>query len=330
MVPQNAWGQPGQIPASEEKPFVEDTGDESHTRTAARTLAAQGTEAFENRDYLAALDLFQRAGALVEAPTILLMEARTLVELRRWVEAADKYSTVKVMQSPDSNNAAFEMAVQAASDEYEALKARIPLLTVRVVGARAHEPFSVWIDGRQIPAPLVGVDNPLDPGNHKIEVHHASDPPIHREVTLVEGAREELVVTLQAEPPPQPAQPLPTTVSQPVSPSESPRADTSGQTTLGWVALGTGAGATAIGIGTGFYALSKKSDLDKVCDPGCPSGSEDDIDSFRRYRTISYATFGLGLAGLAWGGYVLWTSKPDDPSIAVRAAPNGAWVEGRF
>ena len=94
--------------------------------------------------------------------------------------------------------------------------------------------------------------------------------------------------------------------------------------------LGTGAAATAIGIGTGLYALNKKSSLDDACNPGCPPDKEDDIDSFRRYRTISYATFGLGVAGLAWGGYVLWTSSPDEPAIAVRAAPTGAWVEGTF
>lgn len=314
----------------EEKPFVEDNGDDSHTRTAARTLAAQGTEAFENRDYVAALDLFQRAGALVQAPTILLMEARTLVELRRWVEAADKYSTVKMMQSTDDNNAAFQMAAQAASDEYEALEARIPLLTVRVVGTTSSEPFSLWIDGRQIPAALVGVDNPLDPGNHKIEVRRPNDAPIQRQVMLVEGAREELVVPLQTEaPPPPPAAPAPS-VAEAVSPTESPRADASGQSTLGWVALGTGAAATAIGIGTGLYALNKKSSLDDVCNPGCPADKEDDIDSFRRYRTVSYAAFGLGVAGLAWGGYVLWTSSTERPSVTVRAMPTGASVEGSF
>ena len=299
--------------------------DASHMRTAARTLAAQGAEAFEKRDFLAALDLFQRAGKLVEAPTIVLMQARTLVELGRFVEAADRYSLALSLKSPDGDNQAFQAALQAAADEYEALKARLPLLKIRLQGAR---PAEVWMDGRQLPAPLVGVDNPVDPGKHRIEVRETGRAPIVREVALAEGAREELVIPLDEVPAPASAA-APTPAEPRAAPPPEPDA-ASRNDTLGWVALGSGAGATLVGIGTGLYALNKKSDLDAACNPGCPPGSEDDIDSFRQFRTVSYVAFGVGALGLAWGSYVLLSGEPNEPTVALRAGTRGAWVEGSF
>lgn len=314
-----AQAAPKQYPAAGEAR----TEGDSHTRTAARTLAAEGAAAFERRDFPAALDLFQRAGALVEAPTIVLMQARTLVELGRWVEAADRYSFAMNLQSPDSANPAFQAALQAAADEYEALKARLPLLKVELQGGR---PAEVWIDGRLLPAPLVGVDTPLDPGNHRVEVREPGRASIVREIMLREGAREDLLIPLREDPAPQSAS-APAPLEPPPTPVPS---DTSKDNTLGWVALGTGAGATLVGIGTGLYALNKKSDLDAACKPGCPPSFEDDIDSFRQFRTVSYVAFGVGALGLGWGSYVLLSGKPDSPTVAVRASTRGAWVEGSF
>ncbi len=313
------------LPATATGQAAEDTQDEgaSHTRTAARTLAAQGAEAFERRDYAAALDLFQRAGALVEAPTITLMQARTLVELGRWVEAADRYSLVLSLKAPGDANPAFQAAVEAAAAEHEVLKARLPLLKVELRGDRSA---AVWIDGRQLPAPLVGVDNPLDPGHHRVEVREPGRAPIVREVVLAEGAREELSIPLREDPAPEPASaPEPEIVAAP-----TPSHDTPQQDTLAWVALGAGAGATVIGVGTGLYALNQKSDLDAACNPGCPAGFEDDIRSFRRFRTVSYVAFGAGALGLGWGGYTLLSGGSQSPTVAVRAGTRGAWVEGRF
>lgn len=299
--------------------------DASHTRTAARTLAAQGTEAFERHDYAAALDLFQRAGALVEAPTLLLMQARTLVELGRWVEAADRYSSVLSPKFADDTNPAFQAAAQAATEEYEALRARLPLLRVELQGER---PAVVWIDGRELPRPLVGVDTPLDPGLHRVEVREAGRAPIVRDVRLAEGAREELLIILREEPP------EPTFAREPAPLAAAPLAPASGgaehDATLGWVTLGVGAGATLVGVGTGLYALKQKSELDAACNPGCPPSLEDDIHDFRRFRTVSYVAFGLGAFGLAWGGYTLLSGPSQSTALALRAGTRGAWVEGSF
>ena len=48
----------------------------AEARSEARTLAAQGSDAFEAGDFATALARFDRAAQLVEAPTISLMQAR--------------------------------------------------------------------------------------------------------------------------------------------------------------------------------------------------------------------------------------------------------------
>src|ERR1051325_8916070 len=95
---------------------------------AARALAAQGSQAFERRDFAQALELFQRASAIIPAPTITLMEARTLVELGRLVEAVEKYGATQRMLAVDPNNIVFQEAAASAQREVEPLLQRIPTL----------------------------------------------------------------------------------------------------------------------------------------------------------------------------------------------------------
>ena len=68
----------GVLLLSPEYSAAQSNGAES--RTAARDLASQGIEAFERHDYAAAIDRFERAFALVPAPSISVMHARSLVQ----------------------------------------------------------------------------------------------------------------------------------------------------------------------------------------------------------------------------------------------------------
>lgn len=316
------------------------TGEEeeqldAHTRTAARTLASQGAEAFERQDYEQALDLFQRAGSLIEAPTISLMEARTLVALGRLVEAANKYSITQLMNDPMQHNEAYQGAIVAAGQELELLKPRIPLLKVQLVGDLDEREVEVWLDERKLPEALVGVDNPLDPGHHRVEVRPSNGSPRVRELDIAEGEHETLrfgtkvpasAPVVEAAPPPPPV-----AAPKPVVMQEPPSAPAAENDTLPWIVIGAGGVATAVGIGTGIAALGKKSDLDDAgCDSGCPAEYKDDITAFRRYRTFSYLGFGLGLAGLGWGGYLLVSQQPDEPTVGLWLSPTGASVNGTF
>src|SRR5689334_5824751 len=60
--------------------------DDPLKRSAARDLAIQGAEAYDAGDFSTALDRFTRASALVSAPTLLVMQARSFLALGRWLE----------------------------------------------------------------------------------------------------------------------------------------------------------------------------------------------------------------------------------------------------
>jgi hypothetical protein len=313
------------------KPAGDEAELDSHTRTAARSLAAQGTAAFEAQKYAEALDHFERAAALVEAPTILLMQARTLVQLGRWVEGADKYASVQRWRdahpAEQTANPTFAQASDAAAQELAQLMPRIPKLNVQVSTPQKDEKFEVHVDNRRVLDALVGADIPVDPGPHTIEVRAADGKTVVREIALSEGRREEVMILLDDGPPPPKVVAAPPPVAKPAV-QESSGGST--RETLGWVFLGTGAAAATFGTVAGIVALGKKSDLDEVCSPGCPPSQEDTLDSYRMNRTISYVGFAIGAAGVASGAYLLLSGTEEKPALGLSVEPAGARLWGTF
>jgi hypothetical protein len=284
---------------------------------AARVLAAQGSEAFEHRDFAQALALFQRAGAIIQAPTITLMEARSLMELGRLVEALEQYGATQRMLGIDPTNDVFRQAADAAARETEPLLQRIPTLRVRVVDAKPYAKVEIQIDGKRIIPALAAVDRPIDPGPHRVAALAADGRIATRDITIAEGAHEDVELTLNpvapaAAPPPPPVAPA----------ADTPRASS----TLGWVLAGSGAAFTAAGAITGVMALGQKSDLDAVCKPGCPPTKASELQAFRRDRTLSYVGFGLGALGLAGGAYLIWIAPSGN--VALRVSPQQVALAG--
>jgi hypothetical protein len=304
---------------------------DSHTRTAARSLAAQGSAAFEAQRYAEALDLFDRAAALVEAPTIALMQARTLEKLGRWVEAADRYASLQRWR--DANGAAlganptFGQAVDAAQLELTALMERIPKLNVKVVPVHV-DGVELYVNGRKLLPALVGVDVPVDPGQCEVEARRPGHETIVRQVTLVQGRREEVTISLDETR--VLAAVVPAAKPAPPPPAPADSRDTSSRATLGFVLLGAGVAGTATGVITGIVALGKKSELDEVCSPGCPPSHAETLDSYRVNRTLSYVGFAVGIAGVSAGGYLLLSGTKEEPGVALGVTPGGAKVWGRF
>jgi hypothetical protein len=313
------------------KPAGNEAELDSHTRTAARSLAAQGSAAFEAQQYAQALDHFERAAALVEVPTILLMQARTLVQLGRWVEGADKYASVQRWRDAhpaEQANPTFVQAAEAAAVELAHLMPRIPKLNVQVSAPRQDEEVEVYVDNRRLLAALVGADVPVDPGPHSVEVRRADGRTVSRQVSIPEGRREEVTILLEAE-----QAPAPNTVELPVTastPAEREGEEGSSRATFGWLLLGTGAAAAGIGTVTGLVALGKKSDLDEACDPGCHVSHKETLDSYRLNRTISYVGFAIGVAGVSGGAYLLLSGSEEKPDLALGVEPGGARLWGTF
>jgi len=293
------------------------------TRSAARALAATGAEAFANGDYQTALDSFHRAGSLVPAPTIGLMEARTLMQLGRWVEASDVYAKVQRTAVSDLSNPAFAEAVESARLELAALMPRLPRLRISVRGV--NQPVQVRVDDRILPSALVGLENPQDPGPHAVEVRLASGVTEKRELSLAEGEHRDLIIEFPK--PERPRKPVAVAPAPVVSAAPAP---SSRSNVAGYVTLAGGGASVLVGAITGVIALGKKSDLDAACDPGCPAEMRSTLSSYRLNRTVSYVGFGLGLVGLSAGSYLLLRPSPASDQVALGLSPAGAFVTGSF
>ena len=63
-------------------------------RATARSLAGEGYQALQDKDYATAADRFGRADALVHAPTLMIDWARALVGLGKLVEAQERYEQI--------------------------------------------------------------------------------------------------------------------------------------------------------------------------------------------------------------------------------------------
>jgi hypothetical protein len=72
-------------------------------RATARSLAGEGYQALQAKDYAAAVDRFSRADSLVHAPTLMIDWARSLVGLGKFVEAQERYEQI-VREGVDSKS----------------------------------------------------------------------------------------------------------------------------------------------------------------------------------------------------------------------------------
>jgi hypothetical protein len=294
-------------------------------RTAARELAREGADLAQAGKCDEALDRFQRAFAIVPAPTIAVHEARCLAQLGRLLEAADRYELVQRSPLEPGAPAAFTEAVEEARTALIALRPRIPRLKVQVSGIVADEPtLKVLLNDRELPHALLGVDRPIDPGTYTISASAKGRRTAREILEIEEGANHVIDLELS-----------PLTAKQPSAPKPAPAATTETDTsidaeteperarsstgrTVGWAFVGIGTAGVASGVITALLAQDKERALEADCDGlRCPESARDDLDSMRLMRTLSFVGYGVGIAALATGG-VLLLSSADSSSNSAR------------
>jgi hypothetical protein len=304
-------------------------GVDAETRTVARDMAGQGADAFDHGDYATALDRLTRAYSLYQAPTISLMQARSLARLGRLVEALDKYEQTQRLPLGDGAPDTFVKAVRLAQDEAQELRARIPRLSIHVRADHGQlDGLSVQLDGKPVPSTLLDVERLIDPGMHQVTVKANAYDPLVRQAELAEGGHVALEIVLDS---PRRAQPMGGGPEVKVPGPVAVRSSTPSQRRLfGWLGVGVGSVGLAASAISGVVALNRKSDLDAVCQPGCPPSAAHDIDSFRTMRTISYVSLVAGGAALGIGGYLLLTGSPESTHVGVSVGPAHVGVKGTF
>lgn len=279
-------------------------------RATARALALEGHNALTKKDYATAADRFGRADALVHAPTLVVDWARALQGLGRYVEAHEKYELVLREGVDASAPKSWVRALEDAKKELDALKPRLGWVTVVLI-----EPSeaTVKIDGVPIPPAALGVKRAADPGFPEVVVSAEGYEPLTQTVTVGPGEEKSIEVSLRK----LPEAPRASTVE-----AEAPmtREGTNTRRILTYVALGVGGASLVAGGVTGSLFLRKRADLNDECLDGgvCSSGSQNKIDTYRMFGTVSGVSLAVGVAGVGAGLALLFTEpKPTQKASAA-------------
>jgi len=320
---------------------------EAESRAAARALGIEGIALAMQGDCPAAIDKLQRAEDLYHAPTILERLGECQIEVGQLVAGTENLQ--RVVREPLGPNppAPYVEAQDRARQLLEQTLPRIAKLTVQV-----HAPpgalVQVALNGRPLPAALVGVERPIDPGEYAVTVGGDGVTAASQTVTLADGAVE--TVTLAVEPlpaaaappePPPPAEPAPLAPA----PADVGAKQDDPIRTAKYVLLGVKGVGIMVGSIFGMKALGQRSDLDEVCsDRRCPTSAQDDLDALRTTSTLSTVGIGVGIGAAAVGTVLVFTSgrgqeRPAAPTgeasarrVEVRGAvgPSGLVLSGRF
>ncbi|MBM4364217.1 MAG: hypothetical protein FJ104_16175, partial [Deltaproteobacteria bacterium] len=170
-------------------------------KAGARAAAVEGVKAYGEGRWADVVDMFSRAEALVHSPMHQLYIGRANLKLGKLVLAREALLKASRERVEADSPPAFQRAKDEAAVELATLEPRIPYLTVKLEGGTSAE-VTVTMDGAKVPAPLVGVPRPVDPGEHRFE---ASGPGVSGQplvVTVSEGERKSasLAVTVVAVP----------------------------------------------------------------------------------------------------------------------------------
>ena len=267
-------------------------------RATARSLAGEGYQALQGKDFATAADRFGRADALVHAPTLMIDWARSLAGLGKLVEAQERYEQI-VREGVDAKAPkSWQRALNDATIELADLKPRLAWVTLSVRGSdQAH----VSIDGAVVPPAAVGVRRAVNPGARLVRVQAKGCLPQKRELNLTEGAEAAAAFTLEPDPDAQ----IEPAVS-PLLPLEAAPAPAPSSAPM-YVAFGVAGAGLVVGGVAGALALAKRSSLSNQChaDGACPSSQTRVVSSYHTLGTVSGIGFAVGVAG-AGAGLALW------------------------
>jgi len=301
---------------------------------AARALAVEGLKLAQANNCADAVPKLERAEKLYHSAVVAGRLGECYVSVGRLVEGTEVLR--KVLREPQAADAtpALTKAMDRAQRVLDAAKPRIAGLTIKVA---AVADVRVKIDGNVLQSALVDSEVPTDPGEHSIEVSAPGFLRSGSRITLAEGEKKSVSLTLTRDPnavvAPAPAGDAgathPTSSSpardQPSAPAlaAQPNAPTNREPnrTGAYVSLGIGAAGLAAGGVLGLLTMQQHTDLQGRCpNDVCTPTEQQDLDSAKQLGNFSTIAFGVGGAGLVLGAVLFFTAGSSEADHA-NAAP---------
>lgn len=332
-------------------------------RAGARSLATEGAQAFNEGRFKEAVDLFTKAESLMHAPPHLLFAARAHAKLGQFVKAREAYMKIVKEQLAPNAPQAFRDAQTAAEEERKQVEPHIGRLTIKVEGAEGAKDLVVAVDGQPIPLVLLGVPQPMDPGDHTVTATATGFKVAPVTASLKDAGVGAVSLKMEVDksvPPPAAAPAAGLAVSTMPSgapPSDSGAGGNSGMRIGSYV--GFGVGAVGIVLGTVFVMKSsaKRKDANEATKTlesiGSTSGGACSVgggtcrgdipqaqkvsdldDQARSAKTLGIVGYVVGGVGVAAGVTLFVLSSKKEESRSAFVAPyvglGAVGVQGAF
>ncbi|MCS6898514.1 MAG: hypothetical protein RMJ98_02155 [Myxococcales bacterium] len=305
---------------------------EEDARTArAREIFAEALQLEGAGSFAEALKKFREVAAVKSTPQVLYHVGFCQEKLGQWVDALGSYAQASQLVAESRGTIAPEVK-NTIDTALQALDARVPILTLkRGKGARNA---SISIDGRKVAEP--SEPQRLMPGKHVIQARAKGRDNFRQEITLVEGQRAAVEVTLDLLDDGTEAEVDPKDVLAAEKPKPSSRS------IAPYVVLGVG-GASLAASGV-FFLLRNSADkeLRKECAGViCPTSAKPTGDRAVTMNTLTNVAVGVGAVSIGVGLVWLFASgggsnDKSDKATRVQVIPTleqghlGAGLISRF
>lgn len=292
--------------------------EDASSVAAARTIGMEGLRLAESGNCREAIEKLERAEKLHHAPTTLAKLGECHVQVGKLVLGTEELARVAREQLAADAPPVFTSAKARAQKLLEETRPRLAQLHIKVVGPASPQ---VTVDGETVPPALLDIDRPTDPGAHNVEASAPGFKSTSTPVSLKEGERMPVTLTLEVDP----NAPVATDTTTHNSPSQPGSHDarksegSNGMRVVGWTLLGVGAAGLVTSGVAALLASGTKSDLDGACtaDGACPREQESAISRLKTESTISTIGLIVGGVGLVGGVTILLASPSNSGSARV-------------
>jgi len=305
------------------------------TVAAARALAVQGVKLARAGQCAEAIDKLERAEQLHHAAVVAAQLGDCYVQVGRLVEGSEMFRAVLREPEPAGASESVHAAYAQASRGLAFTKPLIGALVLRVNGP-APDVVSVTVDGKAVPAALLGAPRLTDPGECVVQAQAPGFASAEQRVRLEPGQTREVVLTLANVAPAEVVVPVVAAAPKVSEAAKEERSSSTGQELsapgganvtpidqdhgrnkriAAYVMWGVGGVALAAGGAFGYLALDGKKQLDDACvGSACPTSERGRLDDTKLFGNISTAAFVLGGAAIITGTvlYVVGRKRHSD------------------